>query len=595
MTYEQIATFAVLAGALTLFVTEKLPVDVTALLVPLALGLLGVLKPAEALAGFGNPAVVTVGAMFVLSAALVESGAVSALGALLQRISGKTERRALLALCVVVAGCSAFMNNTPVVVVFLPMVLAVASEVGAAPSKLLIPLSYATILGGCCTLIGTSTTVLVSSELQRRNLEPIGFFEPAGVGLVMLAVGAIYMIALAPKWLPVRRGAAAFSSKERITEYVTEVSVFSGSPIAGKTLRQAFTDPHPELTVIEVVRGQEILWPGDKSLCLADGDLVLVRGHAQAVAKVGEAHRAEILPELAGRGVRGRDVTLCELVVTAGSPLVGRTVRESTVRALHGATVMAVERRGSHLRSGIADLVLMAGDTLLVQSEKAKLEQFRGGEDFILLEGLHENLVLRRRAPWVLLVTLAVVALASLEVVDVSFLAVAAAVVLVATGCISMRRAYRSLDLSTLVLMGSTIAIGVALEKSGAAKLVAERLVDGVHWIGAGSQQAYAALAACYLICNVLTAFASNSAAALLVLPIGLGLATELHTSERPFIMAIVYAASLDFSTPTGYQTNLLVYGPGGYRFFDYVKFGGPLNLLLWGVAVFMIPVFFPF
>jgi di/tricarboxylate transporter len=303
----------------------------------------------------------------------------------------------------------------------------------------------------------------------------------------------------------------------------------------------------------------------------------------------------EVLPELQGRGVRGRDVTLAELVVSFNSPLIGRSVREATIRALRGATVMAVERRGSHLRTGIPDLVLRDGDTLLVQTEAAKLAEFRGSDDFILVEGLHEEMTLRRRAPLVLLVTVAVVVLASIEVIDIAFLAVAAGVVLVATKCITVRQAYRALDLSTLVLMGCTIAMGTALETSGAARLVAENILGGIRSLGAGDVQNYLALAACYGICNVLTAFASNSAAALLVLPIGMGMAHELGVSDRPFILAVAYAASLDFSTPTGYQTNLLVYGPGGYRFSDYVRFGAPLNLLLWALAVVLIPRFFPF
>lgn len=595
MSYEQIVTFAVLLGALVLFVTERLPADMTALLIPFALGVLGILTPGEALQGFGNPAVVTVAAMFVVSKALASSGAVGTLGAIVQRLAGSTQRRAILALALVVSTCSAFMNNTPVVVVFLPIVLGIAAQAKLAPSRLLIPLSYVTILGGCCTLIGTSTTVLVSSELVRRKIEPIAFFEPLPFGIVLVVVGTLYMVLLGPRLLPERRGVTAMTAKDRVTEYVTEVAVVAGSPLIGQSLREALTERHPHLTVIEVVRGEEILWPGTPGLTLAEGDLVLVRGKAQAVAAIGASDGAEILPELSGRGVRGRDVTLVELVLTAGSPLIGRTVRESTIRALQGSTVMAVERRGSHLRSGIPDLELADGDTLLVQTETRRLAQFRDSDDFVLLEGLHEELTLQRRASWVLLVTVALVVLASLEVLDVALVAVGAAATLVVTGCLSLRRAYRALDMPTLVLMGATIAIGTALEKTGGARLVAAQLLEWQRAIAPPEWQAYAALAACYLLCNVLTAFASNSASALLVLPIAIRTASELGVDERPFVMAVAFAASLDFATPTGYQTNLLVYGPGGYRYTDYVKFGGPLNLIFWVLAVLLLPLFYPF
>jgi di/tricarboxylate transporter len=288
-------------------------------------------------------------------------------------------------------------------------------------------------------------------------------------------------------------------------------------------------------------------------------------------------------------------VTLVELVVTQGSPLVGRTVRESTIRALQGSTVMAVERRGSHLRAGIADLHLAAGDTLLVQTETSRLPQFRGSEDFVLLEGLHEELTLKRKAPWVLAVTVALVVLASTDILDVSFLAVAAAVTLVVTKCLTVRQAHRSLDMTTLILMGSTIAFGTALEKSGAAAWLSAHVLDLARVASPEGYEAYAALGACYLLCNVLTAFASNSAAALLVLPIALRAATELGVSDRPFVFAVAFAASLDFATPTGYQTNLLVYGPGGYRYSDYLKFGGLLNVIFLGLAIVLLPAFFPF
>lgn len=595
MTPEQIATLCILAGALALFVSEKIPADITALLIPVALGLCGVLTPKEALAGFGNPAVVTVAGMFVLSKALVASGAVSALGAVLQRMSKGGERHAYLAMALVIGTCSAFMNNTPVVVVFLPMVLAVAADIGSAPSRLLIPLSYVTILGGCCTLIGTSTTVLVSGEILRMGREPIGFFEPLPFGLVCLVVGTLYLVAFGPKLLPVRRSATFGEGGERVTEYVTEVCVLPGSPFIGKSAEEAITRPHPRIVVIEIVRGEEILWPKSPGLVLQEGDILLVRGKAEAVAGLSRGDGAGLLPELGGLGVRSRDVTLVEAVVTGSSPLVGRTVREATRRALTGSTVMAVERRGAHLRAGIADLELREGDTLLVQTETSRLPDLRGGEDFILLESLHEKLVIQRKAPIVILIALAVVALASFEVVEIAFLAVGAATALVMSGCLPLRQAYRALEMPTLVLMGGTMAIGFALEKSGAAALVASKLMGAVHVLGAGEAQDYAALAACYLLANVITAFASNAAAALLVLPIALNTAAQLHVSERPFILAVVFAASLDFSTPTGYQTNLLVYGPGGYRFADYVKIGAPLNLLLFVLAVVCLPFFFPF
>lgn len=594
MTTDQIATLVILAISMALLITERFPADLIALLIPVALGVSGVLTPGKALEGFGNPAVVTVAGMLVLSKALVASGAVSALGSLLQRVAGGSERRLLLAMTLLGGACSAFMNNTPVVVVFIPIILAIAKDAGHAPSRLLIPLSYVTILGGCCTLIGTSTTVLVASQVAERNRAPIAFFDPLPFGLVVVAVGAVYLVLFAPRLLPVHQSVSS-AAKDLPVEYVTEVTIARGSPLAGRTVTDAIEKAHPELVVLEVVRGQTALWDPRDTIILQVDDVLLVRGKAQAVANLDAERGARVLPE-AGSSVRTRDVTLVEVVIMATSPLVGRTVREAASRALKGANVMAVQRRGAHLRAGLADLTLRDGDTLLVQTEAAKLSDLRNIEDFILLEGLHEKLRLEKRAPLVLAVAAAVVLGASVDFVrvEIAFLALLAAVVLVLSGAITMRQAYRALDLPTLVLMGSTISLGVALEQSGLAALAAGKVMSAAAHCPP-DLRVHAALAGCYLLGNVITAFASNTASAMLVLPIALGTADKLGVSDRPFIMAVAFGASLDFSTPTGYQTNLLVYAPGGYRFADYVRIGLPMNILMFVLAVIVLPMLYPF
>jgi len=566
-----VLTLTVLFGALYLFVSERLPVDVTALLIPVTLGVLGVLAPKEAMAGFGNPAVVTVAAMFVLSRALVESGSVSVLGGALQRIA-VGERRALMALILFVIVPSALINNTFVVVVFIPIVLQLALDRGMAPSRLMLPLSYASMLGGVCTSVGTSTTVAISANLA----EPLRFFEPALFGWVLVAAGVVYIVIVGPKLLPERRTITSVT-KSLPTEYVTEVLVTPNSPLAGRTLREALTDAHPELRIIEVVRGEKILWPGDGDLVLAERDRIFVRGEAQAVVGIGSETGAALLPELGGEGIRGRDVTLAELVISRTSPLVGRTVREAMARAVPGAALMALQRQGAHLRSGIADLLLRAGDTLLIQTEAARLPELRGTEDFVLL------------------ITICMVLIASFDLVDISFLACGAAAALVLAGCLSPKQAYRSLDLSTLVVMGGSIALGTAIEKSGLATLAAELVRESSQSLGGAGMAPYLALGAIWLLTGVLTLMVSNVAAALIVLPVVSHMATELGVSERPFVMAVVYGASLAFATPMGYQTNLLVWNPGGYRFADFVRIGAPLQLLLTLLGIALMPFFFPF
>ncbi len=594
MTYEQLATFGVLGVALVLFVTEWIAIDLVALLVPVALGVLGVLQPAEAFGGFGNGAVITVAGMFVMSRALVGSGAVAVLGSTLHRLSVNRKSSVLPPLVVLVAFPSAILSNTPVVAIFIPVVLAMAADRGLAPSKLLLPVSYAAMMGGTMTLVGTSTTVLVSSEVAGFGHRPISFFEPLPFGLVIVAAGMIYLLVVGPRLLPVRRTVTTMGS-DRPTEYVTEVAVSQESPLLGKTIQQAFLDPHPKIVVIEIVRGEEILWPGTEGLILQADDLILVRGRAETVMKIGSRQGTALLPELGARDVRLRDVTLAELVIPRASPVEGRSVRVATQRALQGAQVMAVQRRGSHLRSGISDLILREGDTLLVQTEAAHLPRFRDSEDFILLEGLHDKMTLRKKAPLTLAITFLVVALAAFDLVEISFLALGASAALVLTGCLTMRNAYRALDLSTLVLMAGTVSLGVAMEKTGAAALIVDQTFVWLDAIVDDPSRPIAAIAVIWFLTNTLTCLISNTAAAVLMVPIALTTANVLDVSSRPFIMVVVYAASLALATPMGYQTNLLVLGPGGYKFRDYMKLGLPLQLLYFVLGVLLIPKFFPF
>ena len=341
------------------------------------------------------------------------------------------------------------------------------------------------------------------------------------------------------------------------------------------------------------MRGQEILWPNTEGLTLEVGDLVLVRGRRESVAAVEDAGMV-VLPELGGRDTRRRSVTLAELVVTRTSPLAGRSVRVARERALHGAAVMAVQRRGSHLRSGIADLLLRDGDTLLVQTEVEELEALRHSDDFVLIEGSETERHLTGRTPLVLAVAAGVVLLGALDVAPIAFLAVAAAVVLIVSRCLTTRNAYRALDMSTLVLMAGTLSLGEAIEKSGLAERIAGLLTGRFDEDVASGTATLAALAGVWITTNVLTCIVTNLAAAALMLPIALETAAGVGANGRPFAMAVVFAATLAYATPMGYQTNLLVYGPGGYRFSDYLRVGLPLQALHCVVCVVLIPIVFP-
>lgn len=590
VTSEMLFVFAVALGALAAFVKEWWSSDSTALVVLLVLVAGGALTPAQAFAGFGNEALATVAAMFVLSAGLTRTGAVERVGRAIERFGGRSEPRILLALMTACCLASAFINNTPIAVVFLPIVLGIADRSGIAGSKFLIPMSYATIVGGMATVIGTSTNVLVSGRLQDAGMPPMHLFEPLPLALAGAVMTVLYIVLLGRRWLPSNTTVSSAAAGTRTT-YLTELTLPPGSPLCGRTLGEAILAPAPGLRVLQVIRQEEILVPRSGALVLQEGDTLLARGDADALLRLHRAPGVDVGQAAMAPGLtaRARESLLAELLVRPTSGAIGARVGDLMLHARHGVVVLAVQREGQHIREKVADIRLRLGDVLLVQGEHETLGSLAQGGDFVLLEGVAERVVLRDRAVLAAAITVAVVVCAALEVLPISLLALAGSLAMVAAGCLTAREAYRAVDLPLLVLMAGTIGLGRALETSGGAAWLARGLVDVAHpW---GDR---AVLSAVYLACNVLTALISNAAAAVIMLPIGLAVASASGMHSTPFIMAVMFAASIDFSTPIGYQTNTFVYGPGGYRFSDYLKVGGPLNLLWWALATALIPALWP-
>jgi di/tricarboxylate transporter len=592
VTLEIAYVLLVAVVALALFGKNVFPAETIALGILVALVAGGALTPEQAFAAFGNEALATVCAMFVLSAALVRTGAVAFIGRRILAVGGKSEWRVLITVMLSAAACSSFINNTPVAVIFVPIVLGVAEVSGLHASKLLLPMSYATIVGGMSTIVGTSTNVLVSSMLPRFGFAPLDFFEPLPLALIGLALTVAYMTLVGRRFLPERDTLTSRVSGGEIREYVTELSIPDGSPLAGKSLREAVLERAPQALVLQVIRGEEILSP-DPRRVLRAGDALIVKGDVNALLALQRRQGVELSSELAAPALeaRPRNLTLVELLVRPASAAIGERVGELELRARHGAAVIAVQRAGIHLREKVADLRLRFGDVLLVEADAAALAHLHAAPEFIVLEGVNERVMLTHKA-WMALTTIAaVVALAVVQVpvLPISVLAVSGALALLACGCIGVREAYRSVDLSIVFLIGGTIALGSALEASGAAELVARGIVRLVEPLGA-----LAMLSAIYLIANATTALVSNTSAAVLMLPIAISTARQAGLDPTPFVIAVLFAASIDFSTPFGYQTNTFVYGPGGYRFLDYVRVGGPLNLMWWALATAAIPCFWP-
>lgn len=590
MDWQVIVVYILLLATVVLFITDRVRTDIVGLMIISILGLLGILKPKELLEGFSNQALVTIAAMFVLSAALMRSGLVAALGGKLTQLSKGSPLRFLALSLVAVCFMSAFINNTPVVVVFIPAVLTVCNRLGQSPSKFLMPISFASMLGGSATLIGTSSNILVSSMSADAGYGEIGMFEFTVLGAVIVVVGMLYLILFSHRFLPARTTIASTLSAEDVKEYITQVNIGPESHLIGMRLEETPL-ANAGVRVAELIRGERIQRM-EKDEVLEVGDTLLIRGDLNKILELERKHDISISTDSDARDaeVKRVEMTVFELMVAPDSPLIGRTAQEIRFRRDYGVSVFALQRRGRHHQRDITDLELRMGDILLVRGTMEALAKLRGYREFILLEGVHDQVIERHKAPVALGTILAIVALAALGVFPISVLAIAGAAVLVMTKILTPRDAYRSIDWPVLVLIAGMIALGNAMGKTGALDIAAQGLVNTVGQLGP-----HVTLWIFYFITAGLSLLILNKPAAVLCTPLGILLATQLGVDGKPFIMAVAFAASTAMATPMGYQTNLLVYGPGGYNYRDFVSFGLPLNILIGVIACWLIPLIWPF
>ncbi len=590
MNWDIIAVYTILAVAVGLFISDRLRPDIVGLLILAVLGLLGILKPKDLLAGFGNQALVTIAAMFVLSAGLMRSGMVAALGGKLTELSRGSPRRFLILSLASVCVMSAFINNTPVVVVFIPAVLTVCTRLGQSPSKFLMPISFASMLGGSCTLIGTSSNILVSSLSEEAGFGAIGMFEFAGVGVAVVAVGMVYLIFFSRRLLPERTTIASTVSADDVKEYITQVRIDPESHLIGRKLAETPL-AKAGVKIAELIRGDRIQRLG-REMRLEVDDVLLVRGDLNKILELDREHEISITPDMSGRNdtVKRVEMTLFELMIAPESPLIGRTCRQIGLREEYDISMFALQRRGRHHQRDIADLDLRMGDILLVRGTTKALGKLRNSESFILLEGVHDQVIERHKAPVALAIIFAIVGLAAFGVFPISVLGIAGAVTLVLTRILTPRDAYRAIDWPVLILIAGMIALGKAMEKTHALDVAADALMSSVGTLGT-----HPTLWIFYFLTAGLSLLILNKPAAVLCTPLAIILAQRLGVDAKPFIMAVAFAASTAMATPMGYQTNLLVYGPGGYNYRDFVAFGLPLNLSVGVVACLLIPLIWPF
>jgi di/tricarboxylate transporter len=588
MTIDAWIAVAVTIGCLALLAMTRIAADLVMVAGLTVLMALGVLSPGAALAGFANPGVLTIAALYVVAAGLKETGAINVLT---RYLFGRPSSTAVAQLRMMLPATflSAFMNNTPVVATFLPAVQDWAKRQRISLSKLMIPLSYAAILGGTCTLIGTSTNLIVDGLLVSRTSAPgLGFFELAKIGIPVAIVGFLYILVAGRWFLPERVPAMENLSDPR--EYTVEMLVEPGSPLSGATIQAAGLRQLPGLFLIEIDRDGQLTPAPGPEVTLTDGDRLVFAGITDSIVDLQRIRGLKPATDQVFKLNSPRSArTLIEAVIADHSPINGRTVREGEFRSRYNAVVIAVARDGQRIRRKIGDIRLRPGDTLLLETTPDFTRRHRRSRDFLLLRPIEGSVFPRHERGWLAWLILAgLVITASLGVLDVVTAAFLAAGAMLITGCCSVTAARRGIELEVLLVIAASFGIGRALQTSGAAHVFATTLLAG-----AGSHP-MALLAVIYFLTVFLTATVTNNAAAVIMFPLALATTGALGLDFRPFAIAIALAASASFATPIGYQTNLMVYGPGGYRFNDYVRFGLPLNLLLAVVTLALIPVFWP-
>lgn len=579
----------IVAAAMILFATEIMPMDAVAVVVLCCLVVAGLVTPGEAVSGFSNQATITVAAMFVLSAGLNSTGALAVLGQRLIR-HGQNETVLMVLVMLLMVLVSPFINNTAAVAVFLPLAIHAAHTHNIAASKILIPMSFASQFGGVCTLIGSSTNLLVSSISEDSGYGSLGMFEFTKLGLVMVVVGLVYFMAVG-RWLLPRRREGELVEAYGLGEYMTELRVLPGGRLIGKTVIESRLGESKDITVIEILRGNRKIW-SPLYEPLQAGDILLVRGSVKELFKLKNSMGLEIEPQfkLQDRRLVGQEMELVEALIAPRSMLVGRTLRGVDFHWRFKSIVLAMHRRGHVLRDKLAMTRLRAGDALLLLVPKKELVQLRKDESLILLEPRRDVTLNRRKAPLALGIVAAVVLLAALHILPIVASALLGCVAMVLTRCMRPEDVYRAIEWKVIVLLAGVIPLGMALEKTGTARLVVDYVLG---W--AGDSSPVIMLVTLYLLTAVLTEFMSNNAAAILLAPVAITAAGTLNVDPKPFLIAVTFAASTSFATPVGYQTNAMVYNAGGYRFADFTKVGLPLILIFCVVATYFIPKFFPF
>ena len=579
-----------------MFVTEIFSIDVTAMILLTILFVLGYLTPSEALSGFSNPAVITIAFLFIISRALQKTRILEYLIVRVRRLADKSILIGRAVYLFTIGVASAVINNTAIVAIFMPVSIRLAQKYKMSPSKMLIPLSYSAILGGTLTLVGTSTNLLVNSiYIKVPGVEPMGMFEFFKYGAILMIVGLLYILFIAPMILPSRTSTSSLTKSYRLGGYLTEMRITAESPLNGRTCLERGINKNYDVMVLDILRNNKMITNMIRLTKLKEGDVLFVRGTLENFLRMKEVEKVALLTDekLTQEELEQEDNVVLECLITNKSDLVGKSLMTSNFRRRFGSFILAIRREGTIVREKIAHVILSAYDTLLVYGPKNKVNELSKTNEFVVLGEVDAELRKQRFWWMTIVVIIGTIALAALGFMPIVKSAMLGVVILLALKILTPQESYQSINWQVIILISALIPVGIVIQKTGTAGWIAGLISSATESVPF-EWQPRVLLALIYFITIFLTEISSNAATAIIMTPISIAVAQQMGFDPRAFVFAVAFAASASFITPVGYQTNLMVYGPGGYKFSDYIRVGFPLAFIFWIMAIFILPILWP-
>lgn len=589
---EILMVYGLILLAVFLFINKRISFDITSLILLAVLVVSGILTPKEGLSGFSNPATVTIACMFILSEGLRKTGALDIVGEYFFKLSKLNYRLAMFIIMLVVGVISAFINNTAAVAIFIPIIISLSRDLDKSASKLLMPLSFAAMFGGVCTLIGTSTNLLVDSIATDNGLAGFGMFEFAPVGIIFFVAGFLYLFTIGINIIPERRKDESLTDTFEMQSYLTDVVLQPNSPFVDTPLKNTKLIQDLDLNIVEVFDEHGESKPDRHNIKLEAKDVLRIRGSVKELNKLLNREDVLIKPnkDWEDKDFELGNAQLVEAVVAPESSYEGKKLKQINLYHHYEALVLAIRQHGKVQQEHLSEIRLQSGTSLLLYAKRERVNDIKTAEEFVLATEIEVPDFKESKIPVAIAIILGVVAFAAFGILPIVATAICGVILMVLTGCLSNEEAYQSINWKVIFLLGGVLPLGVAMQKTGAAQLMVNSVILNFEHLGPT-----AVLSAFFFLSMMLTNLISNQATAALLAPIAIEASTSIGVNAEPLLVAVTMAASLSFMSPIGYQTNTMIFGPGQYKFMDFVKVGTPLNILFWVIGTFAIPIFWPF